>query len=82
MFSKGKYIGFEKSAFMTRLKFCLHCLQVHGKRFVYKFVCDLRMLLGYTAGELNKLVRESSELHLQKVRDSLKPAILRKIEVQ
>ncbi|ELT97933.1 hypothetical protein CAPTEDRAFT_223054 [Capitella teleta] len=40
--------------------------KVHGKRFVYKFVCDLRMLLGYTAGELHRLVRESSEAHLQK----------------
>jgi hypothetical protein len=33
--------------------------KVHGKRFVYKFVCDLRTLLGYNAGELNRLVQES-----------------------
>ena len=34
-------------------------LQVHGKRFVYKFVCDLKQLLGYSASELNKLVIEA-----------------------
>ena len=32
--------------------------KVHGKRFVYKFVCDLKMLLGYNAGELNELVND------------------------
>ncbi|XP_072948539.1 DNA-binding protein Ets97D [Epargyreus clarus] len=32
--------------------------KVAGKRFVYKFVCDLRQLLGYGAGELAELVRE------------------------
>lgn len=30
--------------------------KVHGKRFVYKFVCDLKHLLGYSAAELSKLV--------------------------
>lgn len=30
--------------------------KVHGKRFVYKFVCDLKQLLGYSAIELAKLV--------------------------
>ena len=30
--------------------------KVNGKRFVYKFVCDLKNLLGYSADELNKLV--------------------------
>ncbi|KAK9892472.1 hypothetical protein WA026_020463 [Henosepilachna vigintioctopunctata] len=30
--------------------------KVHGKRFVYKFVCDLKQLLGYTAVELANLV--------------------------
>lgn len=30
--------------------------KVHGKRFVYKFVCDLKQLLGYSAVELAKLV--------------------------
>lgn len=33
--------------------------KVHGKRFVYKFVCDLKMLLGYSAAELSKLVNEA-----------------------
>lgn len=33
--------------------------KVHGKRFVYKFVCDLRSLLGYSAGELSRLVMET-----------------------
>ncbi|XP_053679313.1 DNA-binding protein Ets97D [Anopheles nili] len=32
--------------------------KVHGKRFVYKFVCDLRELLGYDASELSALVNE------------------------
>ncbi|KAL0105615.1 hypothetical protein PUN28_015840 [Cardiocondyla obscurior] len=32
--------------------------KVHGKRFVYKFVCDLKQLLGYSAAELSKLVDE------------------------
>uniref|UniRef100_A0A182MBA9 ETS domain-containing protein n=1 Tax=Anopheles culicifacies TaxID=139723 RepID=A0A182MBA9_9DIPT len=34
--------------------------KVHGKRFVYKFVCDLRELLGYDASELAALVNEGS----------------------
>lgn len=34
-------------------------LQVHGKRFVYKFVCDLKQMLGYSASELNALVIEA-----------------------
>lgn len=32
--------------------------KVHGKRFVYKFVCDLKSIIGYNALELNELVRE------------------------
>ncbi|EDV28418.1 uncharacterized protein TRIADDRAFT_17618, partial [Trichoplax adhaerens] len=32
--------------------------KVHGKRFVYKFVCDLRSLIGYSAETLSKLVGE------------------------
>ncbi|KAK3756671.1 hypothetical protein RRG08_027087 [Elysia crispata] len=36
--------------------------KVHGKRFVYKFVCDLKMLLGYTAAELSRLVGTSEEI--------------------
>lgn len=35
--------------------------KVSGKRFVYKFVCDLRQLLGYGAGELADLVKEVHE---------------------
>lgn len=34
--------------------------KVCGKRFVYQFVCDLKMLLGYSAAELSRLVKESS----------------------
>lgn len=30
--------------------------KVHGKRFVYKFVCDLKQLLGYSAMELASLI--------------------------
>uniref|UniRef100_A0A1B6DAY5 ETS domain-containing protein n=1 Tax=Clastoptera arizonana TaxID=38151 RepID=A0A1B6DAY5_9HEMI len=33
--------------------------KVHGKRFVYKFVCDLKHLLGYSASELNQLVMDA-----------------------
>lgn len=33
--------------------------KVHGKRFVYKFVCDLKQMLGYSASELNALVIEA-----------------------
>ncbi|XP_020287451.1 DNA-binding protein Ets97D isoform X1 [Pseudomyrmex gracilis] len=32
--------------------------KVQGKRFVYKFVCDLKQLLGYSAAELSRLVDE------------------------
>jgi len=39
-------------------------LQVHGKRFVYKFVCDLKQLLGYSASELNRLVEECARKNL------------------
>ncbi|CAO1311568.1 unnamed protein product [Diamesa hyperborea] len=33
--------------------------KVQGKRFVYKFVCDLRELIGYDASELSRLVNET-----------------------
>ncbi|XP_064604239.1 GA-binding protein alpha chain-like [Liolophura sinensis] len=52
--------------------------KVHGKRFVYKFVCDLKMLLGYSAGELNHLVTECAEKKLKLVRQSLQPGIVRR----
>lgn len=32
--------------------------KVHGKRFVYKYVCNLKHILGYDAVELNNLVSE------------------------
>lgn len=32
--------------------------KVSGKRFAYKFDCDLRLLIGYTAAELSALVNE------------------------
>uniref|UniRef100_A0A8C6TKY9 GA-binding protein alpha chain n=1 Tax=Neogobius melanostomus TaxID=47308 RepID=A0A8C6TKY9_9GOBI len=35
--------------------------KVQGKRFVYKFVCDLRTLIGYSAAELNGLVTECEQ---------------------
>ena len=50
--------------------------KVHGKRFAYKFVCDLKMLLGYTAGELGRLVSFCAERKLQRVRESLRPSTL------
>ncbi|XP_018330862.1 DNA-binding protein Ets97D [Agrilus planipennis] len=37
--------------------------KVHGKRFVYKFVCDLKQLLGYSAVELAKLVNYGNPHH-------------------
>lgn len=33
--------------------------KVTGKRFVYKFVCDLQSLIGYSAQQLSNLVNES-----------------------
>lgn len=53
--------------------------KVHGKRFVYKFVCDLRMLLGYSAAELNRLVSECAEKKLQRVRESLRPGVQKRV---
>lgn len=47
--------------------------KVHGKRFVYKFVCDLKMLLGYSAAELNRQVTMCAEKKLQRVREALRP---------
>uniref|UniRef100_A0A1A8MS62 GA-binding protein alpha chain n=2 Tax=Nothobranchius pienaari TaxID=704102 RepID=A0A1A8MS62_9TELE len=38
--------------------------KVQGKRFVYKFVCDLRTLIGYSAAELNGLVTECEQKKL------------------
>merc|ERR1711933_642190 len=38
--------------------------KVHGKRFVYKFVCDLKEVLGYSASELSKQVAEAEQRSL------------------
>ncbi len=35
--------------------------KVHGKRFVYKFVCDLEDLVGYNAAQLSQLVEEAEQ---------------------
>lgn len=48
--------------------------KVHGKRFVYKFVCDLKSLLGYSAGELNRLVMECEQKKLDKIRSTFMPS--------
>lgn len=45
--------------------------KVHGQRFVYKFVCDLRSLMGYTAAELDKLVKECRQTKLHRVSDDI-----------
>ena len=39
--------------------------KVSGKRFEYQFVCDLKLLLGYSAGELSRLVSGASNVSLQ-----------------
>jgi len=36
------------------------CVQVHGKRFVYKFVCDLSTTVGYSPAEIQQLIGHSS----------------------
>uniref|UniRef100_L7M5P0 Putative dna-binding protein n=1 Tax=Rhipicephalus pulchellus TaxID=72859 RepID=L7M5P0_RHIPC len=41
--------------------------KVHGKRFVYKFVCDLKQLVGYSAAELNRLVLECHQRRMEKL---------------
>uniref|UniRef100_A0A673Y6R4 GA-binding protein alpha chain n=1 Tax=Salmo trutta TaxID=8032 RepID=A0A673Y6R4_SALTR len=41
--------------------------KVQGKRFVYKFVCDLRTLIGYSAAELNNLVTECEQKKLARI---------------
>jgi len=35
-------------------------LQVHGKRFVYKFVCDLNTTIGYSAADIQQLIALSA----------------------
>ncbi|ELK33998.1 GA-binding protein alpha chain [Myotis davidii] len=41
--------------------------KVQGKRFVYKFVCDLKTVIGYSAAELNRLVTECEQKKLAKM---------------
>lgn len=41
--------------------------KVQGKRFVYKFVCDLKTLIGYSAAELNHLVTECEQRNATRV---------------
>uniref|UniRef100_A0A3B3SEJ4 GA-binding protein alpha chain n=1 Tax=Paramormyrops kingsleyae TaxID=1676925 RepID=A0A3B3SEJ4_9TELE len=41
--------------------------KVQGKRFVYKFVCDLKTLIGYSAAELNHLVTECEQKKLARM---------------
>ena len=41
--------------------------KVQGKRFVHKFVCDLKTLTGYSAAELNRLVTECEQKKLAKM---------------
>ena len=40
--------------------------KVHGKRFVYKFVCDLKSLIGYDAAELDRLVIQTQNKRMSK----------------
>jgi len=35
-------------------------VQVHGKRFVYKFVCDLSTTVGYSPAEIQQLIAVSA----------------------
>ncbi|VDM33318.1 unnamed protein product [Hydatigera taeniaeformis] len=37
--------------------------KVQSKRFCYKFICDLKTLMGYSAGELHELVCYCAEKH-------------------
>lgn len=37
--------------------------KVQSKRFCYKFICDLKTLMGYSAGELHELVCFCAEKH-------------------
>nr|AAI00223.1 Unknown (protein for MGC:115069) [Xenopus laevis] len=41
--------------------------KVQGKRFVYKFVCDLKTLIGYSAAELSRLVAECEQKKMAKI---------------
>nr|CAD7575829.1 unnamed protein product [Timema californicum] len=52
-------MNYEKLSRALRYYYDGHMIsKVHGKRFVYKFVCDLKQLMGYSAAELSRLVNE------------------------
>lgn len=61
--------------FLTFKPQCHIVFQVHGKRFVYKFVCDLKQLLGYSAFELNRLVIEAEMRAQNSANDPLQHSI-------
>jgi len=44
-------------------------MQVHGKRFVYKFVCDLTTAIGYSPADIQQLIAMSAAEN--DLRDSL-----------
>ena len=52
------YMLLEISSFFLILQLIISWFSF---RFVYKFVCDLKNLLGYSAGELSRLVLEAEE---------------------
>ena len=51
-------IDFSRSACGIRNVWCT--LQVHGKRFVYKFVCDLTTTIGYSPADIQRLIALSA----------------------
>jgi len=73
-------------------------LQVHGKRFVYKFVCDLSTTIGYSPADIQQLIAVSAaetELHaasesvdsatmkLERLREMLRtPGAIRRAETR